>query len=128
MSFSSDIDKFAKKVNASADEVSRVIPIALFNGVILDTRVDTGRLRSNWQTTTNSPATNILDRKDKIPKGVMGGDAMKDVINEVKAFSVTYLTNNLPYAVVYEELDGMIAKNMTRINRNIKEAINSVRK
>jgi pheromone shutdown protein TraB len=30
------------------------------------------------------------------------------------------MTNNVPYAVVWEERDAMIAKNMLRIERNIR--------
>ena len=126
MSFSNDMAKFAHKVNANLNEVSRAIPIALFNGVIRDTRVDTGRLRGNWQTTTGFKAPDEIERKNKISKGSNGGSAQKEVTEEVKAFSVTYLTNNLPYAMVYEEKDGMIAKNMARIGRNIKKAIRDI--
>lgn len=121
MSFTLDIKKFAQKTDSTLDEAARAIKISLFNGVIRDTRVDTGRLRGNWQTTTGAPATGKVDRQDKVAQGTNGGKAMDDVVKTVKGDTVDYLTNNLPYAQVWEERDGMIDKNMARIDRIVKE-------
>lgn len=118
MSFSADITKFAKKTNSSLDEASRAIKINLFGSVIRDTRVDTGRLRGNWQTTTGSPNYSEIDRLDPT-----GNQAVTEAITTVKGDTVDYMTNNLPYAEVWEENDGMIAKNMARINRIVKESV-----
>lgn len=121
MGFSLDITKFAQKTNSTLDEAARAIKISLFNGVIRDTRVDTGRLRGNWQTTTGAPASGEVDRQDKVAQGTNGGKAMDGVVKTVKGDTVDYLTNNLPYAQVWEERDGMIDKNMARIDRIVKE-------
>ena len=51
-----------------------------------------------------------------------GHAASGEVRANVKGFSVDYLTNNLPYAEVYEEKDGMMARNMARITRILEEA------
>ena len=117
------MDKLAKTLSATVDETVRAVKISLFNGVIRDTRVDTGRLRGNWQTTTGVEASGELERLDKTPQGGDGGAAQEDVKKTVKGDTVDYLTNNLPYSEVYENVDGMIAKNVARIDRNIKEAI-----
>lgn len=121
MSFTLDIKKFAQKTDSTLDEAARAIKISLFNGVIRDTRVDTGRLRGNWQTTTGAPATGKVDRQDKVAQGTNGGKAMDDVVKTVKGDTVDYLTNNLIYARVWNERDGMIEKNMARIDRIVKE-------
>lgn len=121
MSFTLDIKKFAQKTDSTLDEAARAIKISLFNGVIRDTRVDTGRLRGNWQTTTGAPATGKVDRQDKVAQGTNGGKAMDDVVKTVKGDTVDYLTNNLIYARVWNERDGMIDKNMARIDRIVKE-------
>jgi len=126
MSFSVDVSKFVKKTNANAEKLSRAIPIALFNGVIRKTRVDTGRLRGNWQTTTNIPATVELERYDSPGTQGTGRNATNEVIRNIQSFSITYLTNNLPYAEVYEEKDAMIQSQIQRINRIIKEAVNNL--
>lgn len=116
--FSVDIAAFAKQANATLDETARAIKISLFNGVIRDTRVDTGRLRGNWQTTTGSPASGEIERLDP-----SGAAASEDVRNVVKGDTVDYLTNNLPYAVVWEERDAMVDKNLARINQIVRSAV-----
>ncbi|MCW5597640.1 MAG: hypothetical protein KIT59_00770 [Nitrosomonas sp.] len=121
MSFSIDITRFANKTKSTLDQSARAIKISLFNGVIRDTRVDTGRLRGNWMTTTGSPATGTVDRLDKIEQGTNGGEAMNEVISNVRGATVDYLTNSLPYAQIWEERDGMIQKNMSRISRIVQE-------
>lgn len=121
MSFTIDITRFANKTKSTLDESARAIKISLFNGVIRDTRVDTGRLRGNWMTTTGSPATGTVDRLDKVEQGTNGGEAMNEVINNVRGATVDYLTNNLPYAKIWNERDGMVEKNMARIARIVQE-------
>ena len=130
MSFSLDIAKFAKKANESLYNTSKTIKIDLFSGVISDTRVGNsaywkhpvknyigGRLKNNWQTTTGSPATGTKDKPD-----ASGDEATAEVKRVVKGDTVDYLTNNLPYAAVYEEKDGMVEKGMTRIKRIVRAA------
>ena len=117
------MDKLAETLGATLDETCRAIKIALFNGVIRDTRVDKGRLRGNWQTSTGSAKSGEIDRLDKTPQGGDGGSAQEDVKNTVKGDTIDYITNNLPYAEVFEEKDGMIAKNVARMDRNVREAV-----
>lgn len=123
MSFESDMKKFAKKLNITLEERMRSLKIDLFSSIIIETRVDTGRLRGNWQTSTGSPNLSETDRLDKTPKGTGGGVAIEEVMGTVQGLTTDYLTNNLPYAAVYEEKDAMVANNMQRINRTIKEAV-----
>ena len=119
MSFSVDISKFAKKTNSSLNEACRAIKISLFNSIIRDTRVRTGRLRGNWQTSVGSPITNVIDTLDP-----SGSETMRDVNQKVTgAGTKDYFTNNLPYAAVWEEKDGMMAKNLARISRIVRESI-----
>lgn len=112
------MDKLAKVLGADIDKAVRAIKISLFNGVIRDTRVDTGRLRGNWQTTTGSPAAGSVERLDP-----SGGAAQSEVARNVTADGIDFLSNNLPYAEVWEERDGMIARNVARIERIAKKAI-----
>jgi hypothetical protein len=123
MSFDVDLSKFINKTNQSADKIIRSIKLDLFSSVIIATRVDTGRLRGNWQTSTGSPILSTTERLDKTEQGVGGGAAIEDVMSTVQGYTVDYMTNNLPYAAVYEEKDGMIAKNMARIERIVKESV-----
>jgi hypothetical protein len=119
MSFSVDITKFAKKTNSSLDEACRAIKISLFNSIIQDTRVRTGRLKGNWQTSTGAPITSEIGRLD--PSGI---EATSEVQNKVTGIgTVDYFTNNLPYAEVWEEKDGMMSKNLARISRIVRESV-----
>jgi len=120
MSFSIDISKFAKKTNSSLDEACRAIKISLFNSIIMDTRVKTGRLRGNWQTSTGSPITDSsLIRRDP-----SGSETTREVEQKVTGIgTVDYFTNNLPYAEVWEEKDGMMSKNLARISRIVRESV-----
>lgn len=121
--FSVDIRKFAERSKASLDEAARAIKIELFTGVIKDTRVDTGRLRGNWQTTTGEPNMAVTERLDQVINYAPGGAAYDEAVNVPKGDTVDYLSNNLPYAQVWEERDGMIARNVTRVVANVKRII-----
>lgn len=116
------IEGFAKATKSKLGEASRAIKISLFTGVIRDTRVRTGRLRGNWQTSTGSPIKATTSRMDPT-----GQQASQEARNNATEFGVDYMTNNLPYAGPWEDEDGMIAKNMQRIERNVKEAVRRVR-
>lgn len=112
------IGQLAKVLGEDIDQVVRAVKIDLFNGVILDTRVDTGRLRGNWQTTVGREADMDVDRLDQ-----SGADAMMEVERTVTPDKEDFLTNNLPYAEYWEERDGMVARNVARLERNIREKI-----
>jgi len=119
--FKLKVAKFADATKSTIGEASRAIKISLFNGVIRDTRVDTGRLRGNWQTSTGRPITVTIERFDQ-----SGNTVTAEVASVVSAFGVDYITNNLVYAPVWNERDGIIDKNIARLRRNIREAVASV--
>jgi hypothetical protein len=110
------LSQLANAIGGDMDQFMRAVKISLMNGVIRDTRVDTGRLKGNWQTTTGSEATGTVDRFDP-----GGGMAQADVRATVQGDTVDYLTNNLPYAEVWEERDGMVARNVARLDRILRE-------
>lgn len=112
------LDRLAETLGAEMDQFMRAVKISLFNGVIRDTRVDTGRLKGNWQTTTGEEASyQSLLRYDP-----GGAQAMSEVVHVVRGDTVDYLTNNLPYAEVWEERDGMVARNVARLSRIVRQA------
>lgn len=97
MTFSADISAFAKRAGESLDNTVRGVTIELFAGVIRTTPVDTGRARGNWQTTTQTPASDVLDRLGDL-------ESVAELMAQVGGVgSVTYLTNNLPYIMRLEE-------------------------
>lgn len=113
-----NISQWAKSAGLTLDEAARGITIKLFSSVIMDTRVDTGRMRGNWQASVSSPINTESPNTDK-----SGTATVSKVNNTVRSGEVNILTNNVPYAAVWEQHDGMVAKNMARINRIVKEEV-----
>lgn len=113
--FGADVSKIAKDIGASIEQTCRAIKIELFTSVIDDTRVDTGRMKGNWQTTAGSPASSDIDRLD--PSGV----SARQEAQKVQGIGVDYLTNNVPYVLVYEEKDAMVDKNLARISQIVRQ-------
>lgn len=114
--------QWANKTEHTLDQVARVIKIKLFTGIIMDTRVDTGRMRGNWQTTTNSPKLTETSNTDRLSIGQEGGLAYEQAIDKVTS-GVDYLTNNVPYVAFWEQHDGMVAKNVLRMETNLKKIL-----
>lgn len=83
-------------------------------GVVMSTRVDTGRARGNWQVTEGAPAQGYEEER-KDPAGgptigqgssVIGGASGKDVI---------WLHNGVPYINILEDKDKMVAGNVAAL-------------
>ena len=106
MSFADDIKRFAAKTSKAHDEITRGTTIALFNAVIMDTPVNEGRLRGDWQTTVGQVANT--------PPG---------------AGQETLLTNNMPYCLKIENgssskaPQGMVHRNVDRFQKLVDEQV-----
>lgn len=131
MSFSTDIRSFAVKAGIAGDKTIQGVTISLFNAIIRDTPVDTGRARGDWQTTVDNPASGQNERTDNTKKGRDGGPSQAEVVANTpeKAGQVTFLTNNLPYVEDLEKgtsqqsPEGMVIRNMDRIQTNLRREI-----
>lgn len=121
MSFSNQVRNFRRKAIGGAGRIRRAVAIELLSSVVLDTPVDTGRARGNWQTTTKRPAQGTTERSDSD-----GGMVVNEIVSQVSD-DVIYMTNNLPYIQRLEEgysgqaPAGMVRKNAARIQRIIKQ-------
>ena len=126
MAFADDVRKFAVRAGESSDGIVRAVTLSLFNGIIRDTPVKDGRLRGDWQTTVGQPASGENSRVDKSGKA-----AMAEVVAKTPAGAgqETYISNSMPYAEFIENggsqkaPEGMVKRNMDRIERNLKKAI-----
>lgn len=92
--FEAQLRGFGIKTLDRVDKVRRASVLELFKLVIFATPIDTGRLRGNWQTTINSPATAAIGRTDPSGAAVMA----EAVANLGSLTDVVWFTNNLPYA------------------------------
>lgn len=117
------IAQWAKQTGTTLDQAARGITISLFNGVIRDTRVDTGRLRGNWQTSTGRAISSTTERMDK-----NGTAAEAEVSGTVESGAINYITNNLPYAPVWNERDAIIDRNMARIQTIVRQETQKARR
>lgn len=140
--FKADVERWAEKTGETIETVQRNIVLELFISVILDTPVLTGRLRANWQISSDNPATDIVEseataassesksREDSV-RGSITIKAVNDVVGFLsnrtpkKNFDI-YLSNNLPYAYRIEydgwskkAPQGMVRRNIIRIKNNL---------
>jgi hypothetical protein len=116
------IGQWVQKTQRNIDQTVRGIKLAVFAGVIQDTRVDTGRLRGNWQTSTGAPVLYEIDRLDKT-----GNQAINQASSTITSNNVDYMSNNLPYAQVWEERDGMVKRNLARVTTIVRQEVAKAR-
>lgn len=125
MSFSADLKKASIAIINESNEMRQAIIIELFSSIILDTPVDEGRARGNWQTTANEPATGEIERLDK--KGDVTVAEVVNVVSTSASDGTLYLANNLEYIEPLENGHsgqapaGMVRKNIARIDQILKE-------
>lgn len=121
MSFESQLNAFVSGTEKKVERTVRAVKLELFRSVILDTPVDTGRARGNWQATLDNPATEEIEN-ESMSVALAGVAANLGKVNDV-----SFLANNLPYI---EELEdgsskqapaGMVRRNMARVQRLINE-------
>lgn len=124
MSFSDDMNAYAKKAGASLEETTRAVALELFGSIIKDTPVDTGRARGNWQTSIGATASGEVDRLGE-------REALSELVSETGKFvggQVIYLSNQLPYIQRLElgwsdqAPAGMVRKNIARIQQIVAKA------
>jgi hypothetical protein len=98
MSFTSDLRAFSETAINNAEQVYRGSAFRIIRQIIRRTPVDTGRLRGNWQSDLNSPATGTTNR---LGASASIAEALS-VCNSADLSDSIYFTNNLPYAVAIE--------------------------
>lgn len=116
MSFSQDIVKFNQKVQRNFIFVKKRAAFGLFSAIVMETPVDKGVLRNNWQMNLNFPADSTLTDGD-----ISGGAVLSRLqaqIENVDPVSHIYFTNNLSYAarIEYDGWSGKAPEGMLRVN------------
>jgi len=115
MSWARDLNKLATKGGRDLETLTRVVKIKLFTGIVKLTRVDTGRLRGNWQMQESTRPTGVLERVDK------SGDIVGKEIMNASPDGVTLFVNNLPYAKPREEKDAMVGQTVSLVRREVRD-------
>ena len=99
MSFSSDVQKWAKATDTSMSKVVRGVCLSAVKEVVKRTPVDSGRLRGNWFATIGTPSRDTTEagERDIDPVVARAQAAISKAPGEQFWF-----TNNLPYAIPIE--------------------------
>lgn len=94
-SFSADISRFITKAGSNMDKAVRQTVVLASQGVIMNTPVDTGRLRGNWQFGHTFPAgqVELPDTSGAATIAKIAGQTMR-----LRAGGECWIVNNLPYA------------------------------
>lgn len=126
VAFGRSLKRFAEKTGTTLEAVHQAIVIELFSSIILDTPVDTGRARANWQVSNGVPKDGVVASLD--PSGAMTVTTVQQ--HKTDTSKIAYLTNNLPYIgrLEYDAWSkqapaGMVRKNMARVELIVKAAV-----
>lgn len=122
MSWSRDLQRITERGKLNLLSLNKAVKIAVFSEIVQTTRVREGRLKGNWQIQENTPAVGELARKD--PRG---SAVLNEVTHRVTGNGLTYFTNNLPYARVYEIKDAMVGRAVRLIRRNVANEARKLR-
>lgn len=117
--FGAQLREIARRRGEDLEKVGRGVTLRIFNAVARDTRVDTGRLRGNWQVTQNAPVAAAIERID--PR--LGAPLAAAQQSQVEPFALNILSNALPYAAVWEDRDGMIARAVADVVRAVEAEV-----
>jgi len=122
MSFKTDMERIAKNIGSDLSDLAKAVKIEVFRRAIMNTRVDTGRAKGNWQMTEGKPAIGNIENFDPSALGQISDKALTELDQTVQGISVSYLTNNLPYIQKLEELDAMVAIAVLQLTEIIQES------
>lgn len=134
MSFSSVVSRWCGRTAPEATvRMLRGTSIALFAGVIRDTPVDTGRLRSNWRCSIGEANREEQTSTDK--QGTIAVVEMMGKAAVLEGDQTIIICNSLPYAarIEYEGWsskkapEGMVRKNFARVHQLLAKELRSVR-
>lgn len=94
--FGQRMRKHGDNIEKNSTALVRKCALAIDGAVVMATPVDTGRARSNWQVSLNSPASGTLATED--PSGQAAIAQGRSVIaGYQKPGGAIHITNNLPY-------------------------------
>lgn len=119
MGFGADLRAICEDRKLDLEKASRGFTLRLFDAVARDTRVDTGRMRGEWQVTQDSPAFGLTGKLD--PN--YGAPLRGEMRSKVSPLALNILSNPLPYAIVWEERDAMVGRAIADFERLLREEV-----
>lgn len=139
MSFKLQLEKFAEKAGAKAEEAVRKVAMKVYANVVTMSPVDTGRFRGNWnismgkfdRSTYSQGYDHKLDKSEAAQQLQRVLDKGQMIIGDYKGGSI-YISNNLPYAMRLEDgysdqaPVGMVRITLAMANDIVKDVVKSV--
>jgi hypothetical protein len=130
--FSLDIKAFAERAEKNADEVISKVCLDLLSDIVLNTPVDTGRARANWQCSIGSPASGEVSFDADAGSGIT---APRESAASARAIAdgsaaiasaprnIFWISNNLPYIyrLEFEQWSKQAPNGMVRLAINRAE-------
>lgn len=93
--FALQIDREWAAKEQDIDDLVHEIALETTRRIVLKSPVDTGRFRSNWFVSVNSPSAQITDQIRSSEQVVFDAEA---VVMAHEKLPMVYIQNNLPYA------------------------------
>lgn len=113
--FTLGLKEHADRLDVDINALSHAVALRALNGVVLGTRVDTGRARGNWQVGVGTPPEGFdQDLKDKDGGATIGRGA--GVIGDWKADQIIWLHDGVPYIGILESWDKMVEGNLEALS------------
>lgn len=120
--FKADLNKIAELFGTTVGVARRRIALQVWTGVVRMSPVLTGRFHGSWHLTEGSLDTSVLP---PAPNGTLNFYSRPSLPSLPKpdSFQVSWITNNLPYAVPLEEgHSGKAPQGMVRVTLASVEA------
>ena len=126
-SFELQIREFENMTTERSELLFKKVCFDLSNSIIMDTAVDKGTARGNWQPDINSIQNDVLEIEDKSGNATVAKVASKT--NNLRLGQYFTLTNNLPYILRLEygwsrtkSPNGMVGINIMRFQNFVNQA------
>ena len=125
-SFELQMKEFENMTSEKSELLFKKVCFDLSNSIIIDTVVDKGTARGNWQPDINSIQNDVLEIEDKSGNATVAKVASQT--NNLKLGQYFTLTNNLPYILRLEygwskkSPQGMLGINVMRFQNFVNQA------
>jgi len=125
-SFELQMKEFENMTTEKSELLFKKVCFDLSNSIIMDTAVDKGTARGNWQPDINSIQNDVLEIEDKSGNATVAKVASQT--NNLKLGQYFTLTNNLPYILRLEygwskkSPQGMLGINVMRFQNFVNQA------
>ncbi len=119
--FTLGVRAFARLVAEERRERTRAVALHALSGVVLGTRVDTSRARSNWQVAEGAPP----EGHDPESRDLAGSATISHgtrVILGASGDDIIWLHNGVPYINILEDMDKMVAGTVEALRTRLASA------